>query len=78
MPGPAYWVAPRHLAGDDDTLVERIDDAFVDLGWRMWPTARHTLLYVSNNGLCGGRRMGPCGLPVAPVDSTAAALRLLG
>jgi hypothetical protein len=52
-PDPVYWVTPRHLAGDDDALAERIGDTLSDLGWRMWPTARHTLLYVSPNGLCG-------------------------
>lgn len=44
---------PRHLAGDDGALAERIGDTLVGLGWRMWPTARHTLLYVSPDGLCG-------------------------
>jgi hypothetical protein len=48
-----YWVTPRHLAGDDDALAERIDDTLSDLGWRMWPTSRQTLLYVSPDGLCG-------------------------
>ncbi|MEV5876988.1 DUF317 domain-containing protein [Streptomyces sp. NPDC052101] len=48
-----YWVTPRHLAGDDDALAERIGDTLASLGWRMWPTARHTLLYVSPDGLCG-------------------------
>ncbi|MDQ0750204.1 hypothetical protein QF034_004435 [Streptomyces africanus] len=52
-PEPVYWVTPRHLAGDDDALAERIDGTLSDLGWRMWPTARHTLLYVSPDGLCG-------------------------
>jgi hypothetical protein len=41
------------LAGDDDALAERIGDTLLGLGWRMWPTARHTLLYVSPSGLCG-------------------------
>ncbi|MFB6847943.1 DUF317 domain-containing protein [Streptomyces sp. NPDC056373] len=48
-----YWVTPRHLAGDNHALAERIGDTLSDLGWRMWPTARRTLLYVSPNGLCG-------------------------
>ncbi|MEV6940770.1 DUF317 domain-containing protein [Streptomyces sp. NPDC051172] len=48
-----YWVTPRHLAGDDDALAERIGDALVGLGWRMWPTSRHSLLYVSPDGLRG-------------------------
>ncbi|QFQ98511.1 DUF317 domain-containing protein [Streptomyces phaeolivaceus] len=48
-----YWVTPRHLAGDDDALAERIGDTLASLGWRMWPTARHTLLYVSPDGLRG-------------------------
>ncbi|MFF4605751.1 DUF317 domain-containing protein [Streptomyces sp. NPDC001339] len=51
--GPVYWVTPRHLAGDDGALAERIGDTLVDLGWRMWPTSRNTLLYVSPNELCG-------------------------
>lgn len=51
LPDPVYWVTPRHLAGDDGVLAERIDDTLSDLGWRMWPTARHTLLYVSPDGL---------------------------
>lgn len=48
-----YWVTPRHLAGDDDALAERIGHTLASHGWRMWPTARHTLLYVSPDGLCG-------------------------
>ncbi|MGW6458686.1 DUF317 domain-containing protein [Streptomyces sp. NPDC055078] len=41
------------------------------VGWRMWPTARHTLLYVSPNDLCGAEWvLAACpfelgGLPVA-------------
>ncbi|MGW3915360.1 DUF317 domain-containing protein [Streptomyces sp. NPDC005070] len=50
---PVYWVTPRHLAGDDGALAERIGETLVGLGWRMWPTARNTLLYVSPDGLCG-------------------------
>ncbi|MGW6599387.1 DUF317 domain-containing protein [Streptomyces sp. NPDC055036] len=50
---PVYWVTPRHLAGDDGALAERIGDTLVGLGWRVWPTSRHTLLYVSPDGLCG-------------------------
>jgi len=53
LPDPVYWVTPRHLAGDDEVLAERIGDALAGLGWRMWPTSRHTLLYVSPDGLCG-------------------------
>ena len=34
-PDPVYWVTPRHLAGDDDALAERIDDTLSGLGWRM-------------------------------------------
>ncbi|KUF15445.1 SPDY domain containing protein [Streptomyces silvensis] len=41
------------MAGDDDALAERVGDTLAGLGWRMWPTARHTLLYISPNGLCG-------------------------
>ncbi|MFG2312062.1 DUF317 domain-containing protein [Streptomyces sp. NPDC048566] len=52
-PDPVYWVTPRHLAGDDGVLAERIGDTLAGLGWRMWPTSRNTLLYVSPNGLCG-------------------------
>lgn len=48
-----YWVTPRHLAGDDDALAERVGDTLASLGWRMWPTSRHTLLYVSADGLRG-------------------------
>ncbi|AJC55024.1 DUF317 domain-containing protein [Streptomyces sp. 769] len=47
------WVTPRHLAGDDDALAERIGDTLTALGWRMWPTSRDTLLYVSPDELCG-------------------------
>ncbi|WP_258543938.1 DUF317 domain-containing protein [Streptomyces ipomoeae] len=53
LPDPVYWVTPRHLAGDDDVLAERIGDTLVGLGWRMWPTSRNTLLYVSPDGLRG-------------------------
>jgi hypothetical protein len=53
LPDPVYWVAPRHLAGDDDALAERIGDALAGLGWHMWPTSGHTLLYVGPDGLCG-------------------------
>ncbi|WP_128375304.1 DUF317 domain-containing protein [Streptomyces cavernae] len=53
LPDPVYWVTPRHLAGDDGALAERIGDTLSDLGWRMWPTSRHTLLYVSPDGLRG-------------------------
>ncbi|MFJ1605537.1 DUF317 domain-containing protein [Streptomyces sp. NPDC088253] len=52
-PDPVYWVTPRHLAGDDGMLAERIGDTLAELGWRMWPTARDTLLYVSPDGLRG-------------------------
>lgn len=50
---PVYWVTLRHLAGDDGVLAERIGDALAGLGWRMWPTSRNTLLYVSPDELCG-------------------------
>ncbi|MEU3337458.1 DUF317 domain-containing protein [Streptomyces sp. NPDC006668] len=53
LPDPVYWVTPRHLAGDDGVLADRIGDTLSDLGWRMWPTSRHTLLYVSPDGLRG-------------------------
>jgi len=52
-PDPVYWVTPRHLAGDDGVPAERIGDTLADLGWRLWPTARETLLYVSPDGLRG-------------------------
>ncbi|MEU8787583.1 DUF317 domain-containing protein [Streptomyces sp. NPDC048637] len=52
-PDPTLWVTPRHLAGDDDALAERIGDTLTALGWRMWPTSRNTLLYVSADGLRG-------------------------
>ncbi|KPC62625.1 DUF317 domain-containing protein [Streptomyces chattanoogensis] len=48
-----YWVTPRHLAGDDGALAERIGDTLSGLGWRMWPTSRNTLLYVSPDELRG-------------------------
>ncbi|WCH96003.1 DUF317 domain-containing protein [Streptomyces moderatus] len=48
-----YWVTPRHLAGDDGALAERVGDSLVGLGRQMWPTARNTLLYVSPDVLCG-------------------------
>ncbi|WP_420864096.1 DUF317 domain-containing protein [Streptomyces deccanensis] len=53
LPDPVYWVTPRHLAGDDGVLAERIGDTLAGLGWRIWPTSRHTLLYVSPEGLRG-------------------------
>ncbi|MFF8509840.1 DUF317 domain-containing protein [Streptomyces sp. NPDC015492] len=52
-PEPPYWVTPRHLAGDDDALADQVGAALAAAGWRMWPTARDTLLYMSPNGLCG-------------------------
>ncbi|KUO22167.1 DUF317 domain-containing protein [Streptomyces dysideae] len=48
-----YWVTPRHLAGDDGALAERIGDLLTGMGWRLWPTSRHTLLYVSPDELRG-------------------------
>ncbi|MFD9817444.1 DUF317 domain-containing protein [Streptomyces violascens] len=48
-----HWVTPRHLAGDDDALAERIGDMLGGLGWRMWPTSRNTLLYMSPDELRG-------------------------
>ncbi|QXE35493.1 DUF317 domain-containing protein [Streptomyces sp. GMY02] len=50
---PVYWVTPRHLAGDDSALAEQIGTTLTGLGWRMWPTSRNTLLYVSPDELCG-------------------------
>lgn len=52
-------------------LAERVGDALTDMGWRMWPTSRHTLLYVSPDELVGAewiRASYPFelgGLPVA-------------
>ncbi|GGQ89970.1 hypothetical protein GCM10010251_00030 [Streptomyces aurantiogriseus] len=52
-------------------LAERIDDTLSDLSWRMWPTSRHTLLYVSRDGLRGAEWIVAAypfelgGLPVA-------------
>ncbi|MFB7781390.1 DUF317 domain-containing protein [Streptomyces vinaceus] len=52
-PGPSYWVTPRHLAGDDGVLADRICDTLAESGWTSWTTARSTLLLLSTNGLCG-------------------------
>ncbi|MFE2045964.1 DUF317 domain-containing protein [Streptomyces sp. NPDC059477] len=52
-PDPVYWVTPRHLAGDDNALAEHVGDTLTALGWRMWPTARNTLLHTSPDGLRG-------------------------
>ncbi|MBC9714461.1 DUF317 domain-containing protein [Streptomyces sp. TRM66268-LWL] len=41
------------MAGNDGALAERVGDTLAQLDWRMWPTARDTLLYVSPDGLCG-------------------------
>ncbi|MET8577299.1 DUF317 domain-containing protein [Streptomyces sp. NPDC005012] len=30
---PAYWVGPRHLAGDDGQLYDTVADALTGLGW---------------------------------------------
>ncbi|MFB7935444.1 DUF317 domain-containing protein, partial [Streptomyces sp. NPDC056039] len=68
---PVYWVTPRHLAGDDSVLAEQVGDALTALDWRVWPTARSTLLYVSPDGSCGAEWLlasNPfqlAGLPVA-------------
>ncbi|MEW2095107.1 DUF317 domain-containing protein [Streptomyces halstedii] len=37
---PAYWVGPRHLAGDDGRLYDAVADALVDLGWNSLVTTR--------------------------------------
>lgn len=50
IPDPIYWVSPRHLAGDGQSLADRVGAALSSAGWRMWPTARDTLLYTSPNG----------------------------
>ncbi|MGW7082249.1 DUF317 domain-containing protein [Streptomyces sp. NPDC054871] len=66
-----YWVTPRHLAGDDGALAERIGETLEGFGWRMWPTSRNTLLYVSPGELFGAERILAAypfelgGLPVA-------------
>lgn len=31
--GPAYWVGPRHLAGDDGRLYDAVADTLAGLGW---------------------------------------------
>ncbi|MEU3397568.1 DUF317 domain-containing protein [Streptomyces filamentosus] len=41
------------MAGDDESLADQVGAALSSAGWRMWPTARDTLLYTSPNGLCG-------------------------
>lgn len=30
---PAYWVSPRHLAGDDCRLYDAVADSLADVGW---------------------------------------------
>ncbi|MDI3417288.1 DUF317 domain-containing protein [Streptomyces luteolus] len=50
---PVYRVSPRHLAGDDGALAERVGETLAGLGWWVWPTARDSLLYVSPDGQCG-------------------------
>ncbi|WP_313772155.1 MULTISPECIES: DUF317 domain-containing protein [Streptomyces] len=50
---PAYWVSPRHLAGDDGRLAEQIGTHLTSAGWKNWPTARDTLLYLSPDQLRG-------------------------
>ncbi|MCC3775864.1 DUF317 domain-containing protein [Streptomyces sp. UNOB3_S3] len=50
---PAYWVSPRHLAGDDGRLAEEIGTLLTGADWRNWPTARDTLLYVSPDEMRG-------------------------
>lgn len=52
-PDPVCWVSPRHLAGDDGALAEKVGGTLAGLGWCMWPTSRNTLLYMSPDGLCG-------------------------
>lgn len=52
-PGPSYWVTPRHLAGDDGILADRICGTLTESGWASWTTARSTLLFLSPNGLAG-------------------------
>lgn len=51
VPSPSNWVTPRHLAGDDHLLVDRVGDTLAAAGWRMWPTSHRSLLYVSPNDL---------------------------
>ncbi|MFG3364257.1 DUF317 domain-containing protein [Streptomyces sp. NPDC048156] len=66
-----YWVTPRHLAGDDGALAEQVSDVLTAIDWRVWPTARNTLLHLSPDGSCGAEwllasnpfQLG--GLPVA-------------
>ncbi|MCM2392047.1 DUF317 domain-containing protein [Streptomyces albipurpureus] len=64
-------MSPRHLAGDDDALADLVSTSLARMGWRMWPTARQTMLYVSPDGLCGAEWVHAVypfalgGLPVA-------------
>ncbi|MEU4949867.1 DUF317 domain-containing protein [Streptomyces lavendulae] len=51
--GPAYWVTPRHLAGDDGILADRITGLLTEAGWTSWTTARSTWLFLSPGRLCG-------------------------
>ncbi|MFD4377675.1 DUF317 domain-containing protein [Streptomyces sp. NPDC058486] len=44
---------PRHLAGDDDELADRVADVLAEAGWSTWTTARSTLLHLSPRGLAG-------------------------
>lgn len=68
---PAYWITPRHLAGDDGALAEQVGNALTGLGWSCWTTSRRTLVHVSPDGLRGAEwiladeplQLG--GLPVA-------------
>ncbi|MFI5804425.1 DUF317 domain-containing protein [Streptomyces sp. NPDC051561] len=44
-------MTPRHLAGDDTVLAERVGSALVGLGWSQWLTARRTLFLSSPDQL---------------------------
>ncbi|WP_318209468.1 MULTISPECIES: DUF317 domain-containing protein [unclassified Streptomyces] len=44
---------PRHLAGDDDELADRVAMTLTEAGWSTWTTARSTLLHLSPRGLVG-------------------------
>lgn len=64
---PAYWVGPRHLAGDDGRLYDTVADALADLGWTSltivrgrrepqdaqedWQVLRSTVLWISPDAL---------------------------
>ncbi|MEU8522363.1 DUF317 domain-containing protein [Streptomyces sp. NPDC048577] len=44
---------PRHLAGDDNELADRVAGSLAQAGWTSWATTRSTLLHLSPRGLAG-------------------------